>query len=262
MFCSMCGTQLPEHADFCTNCGAPVSAQGRAPSGAPAYGPTFTVTPPDPAGDGGGSPGRQLSEHLFLGDDGVYRWTYEYSLFKRPGIFFLIWKIFFFITLGIFLFMMILTAAEGDMDGERALDMLKYFGIGLLGMTALVGISYLIYAAINGGKYIVVFEMDENGVIHRQIDRQARKMEKVADAAFFLGALTGNRGAMAAGLNQSTEMYTAFASVGRLRAYPRKHLIKLREALSHNQVFAYPEDYDFVLRYMLDRVPDKAKKNK
>ena len=203
--------------------------------------------------------GRPVSRHVTLCSDGVYRWVYEYSLFRHPGLFFLIWKIFFFIVLGIFAFMALITVFQGDMDGEQALNLLKFLGIFTLGMTVLVGISYLIYAAVMGGTYIAVFEMDENGVNHKQIDRQAKKAGKIADAAVLIGALAGSRAAMTSGLTMRSEMYTSFGSTGKVRAYPKKNLIKIREALSHNQVFAHPEDFDFVLSYILARVPDKAK---
>ena len=264
MFCPDCGSPMKDTAKFCPNCGSPADK--------PAYGPIFSVEPDVPAdqrtantdvynGMGQGMNGdRQISPHITLGADGKYRWIYEYSLFKHPGLFFLIWKIFFFIVLGIFAFMFIISALQGDLDGERALDTLKVFGYFVLGMTALVAISYLIYAAVMGGRYVVIFEMDENGVNHKQIDQQAKKARRIGEAATLIGALAGSRSAMAAGMNTRTEMYTSFRSCGKVKAYKRKNLIKMREALSHNQVFAHPEDFDFVLNYILARIPENARR--
>ena len=53
----------------------------------------------------------------------------------------------------------------------------------LLGMTALVGVSYLIYAAVMGWRYVVEFEMDDRGLVHRQVASQARKARKLGLAA-------------------------------------------------------------------------------
>ena len=98
------------------------------------------------------------------------------SLFKNPTVIVMIWKIFFFVILGIFLFMLVLDLINEDLDGERLIGTLSFFGIFLIGMTVIVGISYLIYAAVMGGKYIVMFEMDEKGVNHMQLPKQAKKL--------------------------------------------------------------------------------------
>ena len=60
-------------------------------------------------------------------------------------------------------------------------------------------------------------------------------------------------------------MYTDFSSVRKVKAYPRRGLIKVNQLLSHNQVYAEREDFDFVLDYIRSRCPDpkaeKAEKN-
>ena len=53
-----------------------------------------------------------------------------------------------------------------------------------------------------------------------------------------------------------TEMYTEFARVKRIKSYPRRGLIKLREGLSHNQVYTAKEDFAFVEGYIRSRCPD------
>ena len=193
-------------------------------------------------------PGGEKRGTMRADDDGKYRWTYEMSLFKNPTIFILVWKIFFFIILGIFAFMVIVDIADwGGFDGERFLNSLKIMGWFLLGMTALVGVSYLIYAAVMGGKYVVEFEMDERGINHRQIPAQAEKAGKIGQAAVAAGLGTGRLSAVGAGMSaQRTEMYSEFARVRKVRAYPRRNLIKVNERLNHNQVYVGREHFDFV----------------
>ena len=199
-------------------------------------------------------PPAKISDNITRDPDGVYRWVYQMSLFRNPAIFLLVWKIFFFILLGIFGFMALLDLIESG--GDEALGLLKVLGWALLGMTALVGVSFLIYAAIMGGKYIVQFEMDETGITHRQISAQARKAQKLGAAAILMGAAAGNRGGMSAGIAASqTEMTSEFARVGKVRACPRRHLIKVRQGLFHNQVYAAPEDFEFVYRFIVERCP-------
>lgn len=187
-----------------------------------------------------------------LGDDGKYRWTYEMSLFKNPTIFLLIWKIFFFIFLGVFAVVSISDYIKWG--SEKVLENLPILGYILLGMTAVTVLGYLIYAAIMGGKYIVEFEMDEKGVNHKQTETQAKKAKKIGRVTMMAGAASGRIGTVGAGMNaQRTEMYSDFSKVRKIKAYPRRDLIKVNERLEHNQVYAAKEDFAFVKNYIASR---------
>ena len=194
----------------------------------------------------------KISDNITLCADGKYRWTYEVSLFKNPMYFFLIWKIFFFIILGIFLIAFVADAINwGFDDAVGSLKIMVYF---ILGMTVLVGLGYLLYAAIMGGKYIVDFEMDEAGINHAQTAAQAKKAKKIATITTLAGAATGRLSTVGAGMAaQRTEMYSEFAKVRKVKAYPSRNLIKVNGLLDHNQVYAAPEDFDFVYQYIASR---------
>ncbi len=198
--------------------------------------------------------GQRISNEIILCSDGKYRWVYELNLFKNPTIFLLVWKIFFFIILGIFAIMTIVSAIDWPENfAESALDNLKFFGIFVLGMTVLVGISYLIYAAINGGKYCVVFEMDEQGINHKQMPKQAQKAQVLAGITMLAGLATGRMSTMGAAMAASrTEMYSGFASTRKVLSYPRRNLIKVNGLLQHNQVYTATEDFQFVRGYIMD----------
>ena len=108
--------------------------------------------------------------------------------------------------------------------------------------------------------YSVVFEMNEESVTHKQLPRQAKKAQGIAEAAMIVGALAGARGTYSAGLAGSrTEMTTEFARVRRVKVFPRRGLIKVNQLLSKNQVYAAPEDFEFVRDYILQHVPEKAR---
>ena len=193
-----------------------------------------------------------INTRVTLCNDGKYRWTYEMSLFKNPTIFLLIWKIFFFIFLGVFAVVNISDFIKWG--PEKALENLPVLGYLLLGMTAVVGLGYLIYAAIMGGKYIVEFEMDEKGITHKQTASQAKKTKKIGRVTMMAGAAAGRIGTVGAGMNaQRTEMYSDFSKVRKIKAYPRRDLIKVNERLGHNQVYAAKEDFEFVKNYIASR---------
>lgn len=232
MYCKTCGAVVRDGEKYCMTCGATVDFLNGGISDLPKQ---------------DGAP--------YKGPDGKYRWGYEVSLFKNPDLFFLIWKIFFFIIIGIFAFMVILDAVEQNGSfAERFFSNLKVFGYILIGMTALTLISYLIYAAIMGGKYSVRFEMDEKGIRHLQIPSQASKAEKIGKAAAAAGLAAGNLSAAGAGISsQRTEMYTEFERVLSVKSYPGRHLIKIRASLEHNRVYAAHENFEFVKNYIISR---------
>ena len=198
-----------------------------------------------------------ISERVQAGADGKYRWIYEMSLWKNPTFFVLIWKIFFFIIVGIFAFVMIFDIIDwGEFSAERALESLKMMGYFTIGITALVGISYMIYAAMMGGKYIVLFEMNEQGINHKQIPSQAKKAKKLGQATALVGLAAGKPSMVGAGIaSQRTEMYTEFARVRKVKVYPRRQVIKVNQRLMHNQVYTLPEDFEFVKEFILARCP-------
>ena len=195
--------------------------------------------------------GEPVSANIVYCADGKYRWLYRMDLLRNPTVFLLVWKIFFFILLAIFAITSLVDLIQWGFDAESALSTLKFFGCFLLGMTMLVGISCLVFAAIMGGSYDVLFEMDERGVNHRQLPRQIKKAQLISDLTVLAGLAAGKPTTVGVGLNAArTEMYSEFSRVRKLKAYPRRGLIKVNGLLSRNQVYAAPEDFAFVYEYI------------
>lgn len=189
-------------------------------------------------------------KRVTLCDADKYRWVYEVNLLHNPIFFFQVWRIFFFIFLGVSAVVLISDAAKWGM--EKAVENLPFLGYFLIGITAVVGMGYLIYAVIMGGKYTVEFDMDENGFVHRQIESQARKAKNIGHVTMLTGAASGSTGAIGAGASaQRTEMYTEFSKVKKVKSYPHRHVIKVKETLEHNQVYVPGEDFEFVLNFII-----------
>lgn len=257
MFCANCGHAIDESAKYCEQCGAPVDG--------PAVGAAGTPPPPasgkpkrpsKPVADAPASEGTKVSPNITLGPDGKYRWTYVMDLFRNPTVFLLVWKVMLIACLVVFGFVILVDACTNDLTAERLLSDLKIGGIMIAVMSVLSAISMLVYAVIMGGKYIIDFEMDEKGINHAQTPAQAKKARKLAAVTTLAGAASGRLSTVGAGMAASrTEMYTEFARVKKVVPLPRRDVIKLNQTLHRNQVYARPEDFDFVLSFILAHTP-------
>ena len=107
-----------------------------------------------------------------------------------------------------------------------------------------------------GGKYCMLFEMDEQGVLNKQMKKQVKKAQLIGAITALAGIASRNLTTTAVGINAAarTEMYSAFSNVKSVESFPNRQLIKVNERLNHNQVFASTSDYDFVLNYILEHV--------
>ena len=186
---------------------------------------------------------------------GVYRWRYDLNLLTNPGIYFLVWRIFFaIITVG-FGFVMIFDAINwNDFFFDRCVNDLKFYGVFMIGMTAVSLLGYLVYAASMGGKYCVEFEMDEKGILHKQVPSQADKARKLSRATMAAGFMSGRMSTVGVGANAGrTEIYSDFSKVRKIKAYPKRGLIKVNGLFSHNQVYVSKECFETVLSYIRSR---------
>lgn len=192
---------------------------------------------------------------LVKGEDEKYRWRYDLSLFKNPTILFLLWKIFGFICFGIYIFNQLISINDSIHGWKEFLNDTKFFALFALGMMVLCLVGYLIYAAMMGGKYCIEFTMDEDGIEHRQVAVQAKKAKRIGMATAVIGAAGGKPGVTGSGIMAATKtsMYSDFSNVKSIKAYPRRHLIKLNERLGKNQVYVKEEDYEFVLEFIKER---------
>ncbi|MCR5257237.1 MAG: hypothetical protein K6E40_03650, partial [Desulfovibrio sp.] len=147
---------------------------------------------------------------------------------------------------------------ENGFDAQSQLQLagvflLVFAGVGIV----LGGLSYLILAAVYGGKYCVVFEMDGRGVRHSQMPKQFKKAQVLGAIAALAGAAGGSFTAAGAGMLAASRSatYTEFARVRGGRVARKRSTIYLSERLGRNQIYAEPQDFDFVLWFIRCCVP-------
>ena len=196
------------------------------------------------------------SERVLLCEDGKYRWTYPMNMLKNPTVYFTVCKIF-----GILGAIAFVTAYIGPVfrgDFSSIVHDLKWWGVAVLVFLAISALAYLIVAAMYGGKYIVQFTMDENGLLHDQIPEQKKKAKVLGGAVAGAGVLGGRPGRVAQGgmIAAHTSLSSNFSKVRRIKAYPGRATIKLSEPFANNQVYTSKEDFDFVLNYLRQHCPN------
>lgn len=250
-YCSNCGAQLPDDARFCGNCGTPCEVAGAAqPQPQPQPQPEARPNPQPaaPAPDYA----READGTVRLCEDGKYRWVYELDMMKNSAVLGTLFKIFGFIFLGIWV---VANIAEGFSDvGGLTMILLLIFA----GISVLVLLSYWIVAKMNGGKYCVLFTMDETGLMHTQLPRQFKKAQVAGWIAMLAGVLAGNPTTVGAGILAATRnsLISNFSKVRSIQADPGRNLIKVNSPLSKNQVYVDDAQFQFVLDFIRQHCPN------
>ena len=191
------------------------------------------------------------SEEVIRYADGKYRWVYEKSLFRDPSILLLVLKVLGITVLIIWAFYMIVlfmdSASPEDMWEATKFNLLMFLVIMALGCA-----GYLLYAVIMGGKYCVVFTMDEKGVKHAQYKAQVKKATLLSEMTVLAGVMAKNPTVAGVGKNSArTEMYTKFSGVSEIRVDRKHETIRI----GGNEVYVKEEDFDFVMGYIEEHCP-------
>ena len=197
-------------------------------------------------------------------EQGTYRWVYEFNLLTNPTILLTVLKLLIGIVvcLGVFMLLLLLPdLMRGSAGADDVASTLRMTGLLALLFIALTTVGYALYAFMNGGKYCVVFTMDEQGVTHQQLPRQFEKAQVVGGLNVLAGLAAGDLSQMGLGILSSTHDSTTstFASVTSIRGSRTLRVIKVNEPLAKNQVYVEPEDYDFVFNYIVDHCPNATK---
>lgn len=203
------------------------------------------------------SPNDYSGSRVALCEDGKYRWTYPLDMLKNPSILFVLLKIFG-ILLSIPLLIALISAAANN-DWQKIWDgFIKIWLIVMVVFFVIILISYLIVVWMNGGKYVVIFTMDEKRLIHEQVPVQYERARKVGILAAIVGIfakrpVAAGAGALAASRNTSVSV---FDKVRRVKPRRGQNLIKVNQSLERNQVYVPDEDFDFVLDFIRKHCPN------
>ncbi len=195
------------------------------------------------------------NNELMKDEQGIVRWVYELNMWKNPTIIITVLKVFMLSALFPTLLVAGLELENGLMSALNAFVQVFLIVAGI--MLGLLVIAYPVIAIINGGKYCVVFEMDETGVLHTQLKKQFKKNQVIAMVAVVAGLTTGNLQTAGAGLLSATKQssYSKFSKVTKIEANAKRHVIYVNAGLNHNQVYVDGEVFEEVLEYIINHSP-------
>lgn len=190
----------------------------------------------------------------------IRRWLYEVSLWRTPTVILTVFKVLALASLAPALLTLVLSLSEGG--GMTALwGFIKVYGGILAVLLALLLPAYALIALLNGGRYIVLFEMDGHGVRHTQLQRQYDKAQALGLLTALAGALGSNPAVMGAGLlaasKQST--YSRFQSVRSVTVHHKRRVLYLTTRdLVHNQVYVGKDEFEDLAAQVLQLIPSQA----
>lgn len=259
MFCTNCGTEIPDGSVFCPECGERLETnENENVKEEPAK---ETKKPGNSKKRSGEKKleGTKVTENIYLCPDGKYRWYYEFDMLKNPTILITVFKVFGITVLAVAAFVLLIGLFEGG-PAPLASGQGKILIYVILFLIALVLVSYVILAGIYGWKYLVLFEMDEEKIVHMQQPKQFEKAKAIGWLTVMAGGLSNNLTTSAVGLNimEKNKSVSAYRNVKKVKSSRQLNTIYLNEGLEHNQIYAADADYDFVMDYISQRC-DNAK---
>jgi hypothetical protein len=206
-----------------------------------------------PTVGGRGNGGERIIGNIVKDQNGTLTWVYELSFWKNPVILITVAKVLMLSLAMPVVLAFVLGLENGIAEaGTLALTVLAICGA-ILGV--LLVVAYLVIGIIYGGKYQVLFKMDDKGVHHIQLKKQYDRAKAMGLLTALAGLAGGNLTAAGAGLLAASRqsMYTRFSEVRSIRFSPKRDTIYLNGSLSRNQVYAPIEDLPLVRDHILSR---------
>lgn len=201
-------------------------------------------------------PSRQVGSDIYKGEDGTLRWLYEFNMWKNPVICFAIAKVLLLSVIPVILIVFFSALEDGLVQATSVVLQVAGICCGIL--LALLVLAYVLVAILFGGKYLVLFEMDEHRITHTQLGRQHKKAQALGLLTAALGAASGNPGIAGAGLLAASKQSVTshFKKVRRIKVVERRYVIYLGGALERNQVYTSKEDFKFVRDFIVSHCPN------
>ncbi len=203
--------------------------------------------------DGQKDVSRKIGSSLIEAPDGSLSWVYEVSFWRNPTILITVLKV----MLLALAFPVVLALVLGLEDGVAEAGALALTVLVIAGgvMAILLVVTYVLVGLAYGGRYQVLFKMDEKGIHHIQLKKQYDRAAAICLLAALAGIAGGNLSATGAGLMGASRqsMYAEFSAVRSVKVREARNVIYVNEALSRNQIYVADEDLPLVRDLIMAR---------
>ena len=253
MFCENCGKKRIANEAFCEGCGHPFPKTES--NEYPVISEEIKVKTVEVKTD----EALQKSHGNITIKGTDMQWMYEFSFWKNPAILITSAKVMLIALFVPAVFMFFISLSDGFMDAISISAVILAYGA--IGFAILLVIAYVFVGFLYGGKYYVLFKMDDNGVNHIQLDKQYKKAQALGFLTALIGLSSGNLTTAGSGLMAATKqsLYTSFKKVKSIKVAKARNTIYVNETLSRNQIYVANDDFDFILEHILNNCPKNVK---
>ena len=201
------------------------------------------------------------ADRVTLCQDGKYRWVYDVNLLTNPSVFITVVKVLLISVIITYAFVLGICLLDGNMSEESFLSLTKVFGIVAAVLLGLGIVGYIVYAIIVGGKYTVLFTLDDNELVHQEYGKTLEKARLIGELSMIAGAAGGSVGGTGTGLlaKSRTSMTTRLNRVRRVKPCRWMNMIKVNERWSRNRVYVKKQDFDFVYNFLCEHCVNRKK---
>lgn len=188
---------------------------------------------------------------VFLEEDGTYNWIYCMKLLKNLSMLKFVTKVIAFCYALMVIIIFVLTRGSGSI-----LWLLGILGLCFAGVILIILFSFWLMDKIFKGSYMLIYEMNDEGIIFSQTTDQAQITRAIAATSAAVNAAGGNVGGVIAGTGlamRPNSFPAAFSKVRSVKGIRRENLIWVNSFLQYLQVYVPDGAYDFVWEYITTR---------
>ena len=187
-------------------------------------------------------------------ENGIYHWIYELDMNNNRSILNLVLKLIMGI-MGIICVIVLIVSIKNGVPLENVLEGAKILLLCLFVIFLICLFAYWLVKKMYDGTYVMIYDMDEEGISFSQTADQAEKTRLIAGFASMAGAASKNYGLMASGAAAAynTSAYSKFTKVTKVIIDKDKNLINLCSPFLLNMVYVEDKDFEFVENYICQR---------
>lgn len=194
-------------------------------------------------------------------DSGRFRWLHEVNLWRDPTLPSLLFKILLLAGVAPAVLVLAVETFEGSpVQGFQVAAQIYLIVTGVLML--LFVLSYPVFILFKGGRYPILFEMDDREVRHIEMPSSADRSRLMAWVGLIAGLAARNPTVMGSSLLalSRSQMATRFRDVRKVVVYRRRGVMRLiARDMTRNLIYVDREHFQEVVDHVLARCPRETR---